>query len=105
MNAARIGVLLVGVAILVANAVAVIAVLIVPRSSGKWAALPMRAVRGLFRKLALLARSYIGMDRILAMSEPVALVVLLGSWLVVTVLGFTLVNWGIDGSGQTYIGE
>jgi hypothetical protein len=101
MNAARIGVLLVGVAILVANAVAVIDVLIVPRSSGKWAALPMRAVRGLFRKLALLARSYIGMDRILAMSEPVALVVLLGSWLVVAILGFTLINWGIDGSGPT----
>ena len=55
----------------------------------------MHVVRAGFRQLARLARTYTGMDRILATSEPVALVVLLASWLTVAVLGFTLVNWGI----------
>ncbi len=98
MNAARVAVLLVGVAILALNAVGVIAVLIVPRSSAGLATYPMRGSRAVFRKLARLARSYNGMDRILAASEPVALVVLLASWLTVAVVGFTLVNWGIGSS-------
>ncbi len=38
------------------------------------------------------------MDRILAVSEPVALVTLLATWLAVTIVGFTLVNYGVDGT-------
>ncbi|MGD0312311.1 MAG: hypothetical protein ABSC90_07600 [Acidimicrobiales bacterium] len=96
MNPARIAVLVAGLAVLAVNASSVIVVLIVPRSHSSLAVYPMRAVRGVFRRIARLARSYSGMDRILGVSEPVALVSLLATWLVVTVLGFTLVNWGID---------
>jgi hypothetical protein len=95
MNAARLAVLLLGVAILVTNAVSVIAVLIVPRSASGLVTAPMHAVRLTFRRVAALARSYPAKDRILAISEPVALVVLLASWLAVAIVGFTLVNWGI----------
>jgi hypothetical protein len=98
MNAARITVLVVGAVVLVVNGIGVIVVLIVPRSSSGLAQYPMRAVRAGFRRLAKLARTYTGMDRILAISEPVALVMLLASWLTVAIVGFTLVNWGIGSS-------
>ncbi len=88
-------VLALGIMVLVVNAAGVIVVLIVPRSGSGLVAYPMRAVRALFRGLASLARRYATKDRILAISEPVALVVLLATWLTVTVVGFTLVNWGL----------
>jgi hypothetical protein len=97
MNGARLAVLAVGVVVLIVNAVSVIAVLIVPRAASGMVVViaPMRAVRATFRRLARLARTYSTMDRILAFSEPVALVTLLASWLTVAIVGFTLVNWGI----------
>ncbi len=96
MNAARVIVALVGIAVLVANAAGVVLVLIVPRSGSGLVTSPMRMVRALFSRLASLARDYPTKDRILAISEPVALIALLVGWLGVTVIGFTLVNWGID---------
>ena len=66
----------------------------------------MLVVRGTFRKVAQLTRTYPAKDRILAVSEPVALVVLLVTWLVMTMFGFTLVNWGIGtGSFPTAFSE
>ncbi len=87
--------------ILVANGAGVIAVLIVPRSTSGPAQYPMRAVRAGFRGAASLARSYATMDRILAISEPVALVALLTTWLTVAMIGFTLINWGMGNSTLT----
>ncbi len=98
MNAGRLAVLVIGAAVLITNTASVIAVLIVPRSASGMVTAPMRAVRATFRRLAGLARSYPAKDRVLAISEPVALVVLLVSWLTVAVAGFTLVNWGIGDS-------
>jgi hypothetical protein len=98
VNAARIVALVAGVAVLTLNAVSVIVVLIVPRSGSSLVTYPMRTVRNAFRRVARLARSYPAMDRILAVSEPVALVTLLATWLAVTIVGFTLVNYGVDGS-------
>jgi hypothetical protein len=95
MNVARVAVLVAGAAVLVINAAGVIAVLIVPRSASGLPQTPTRAVRAIFRQFAKRARSYTTMDRILAISEPVALVMLLASWLGVTIVGFTLVNWGL----------
>jgi hypothetical protein len=95
VNAARVAVLALGVILLVANAVGVITVLIVPRSTSGVTRYPVRAVRAVFRGMAGLARTYATQDRILAASEPVALVVLLATWLSVAIVGFTLVNWGI----------
>jgi hypothetical protein len=97
VNAARALVLVIGVAVLIFNAAGVIAVLIVPRSAAGLPQYPLRVVRAAFRWLARMARSYSLKDRILAVSEPVALVMLLASWLAVTVVGFTLVNWGLGG--------
>lgn len=79
MNAARIVGQMAGIAILVISTVIVITVLIVPRSASGLAGFPMRVVRATFRRISLLARSYPSKDRILALSEPVALVVLLAS--------------------------
>jgi hypothetical protein len=98
VNVARIAALVAGIAILSLNAFSVIVVLIVPRSGSSMLTYPMRVVRATFRRVARLARSYPTMDRILAVSEPVALVVLLATWLTVAIVGFTLVNYGIDGS-------
>jgi hypothetical protein len=95
MSALRDVVLLVGIAVLVANAYSVLTVLIVPRAATSRMAYPMALVRGLFRRTALVARTYTTQDRILALSEPVALMVLLATWLILTAIGFTLVNWGI----------
>jgi hypothetical protein len=102
VNAARIVALVAGVAILALNAMSVIMVLIVPRAGSSLATYPMRGVRAVFRRLAGLARSYPASDRILAVSEPVALVSLLVTWLVVTIAGFTLVNYGVDGAGASH---
>ena len=98
MNAAHIIALVAGIAVLSLNATSVIVVLIVPRSGTSMITYPMRVVRATFRRVARLARTYPTMDRILAVSEPVALVVLLATWLTVTIAGFTLVNYGIDGT-------
>src|ERR1035441_6249061 len=57
MNAARIIVLILGIAILLINAALVITTLIVPRSASGLASLPMRVVRATFRRISLLARA------------------------------------------------
>jgi hypothetical protein len=97
----RAVVLVAGMAVLVVNAAGVIVVLIVPRAGSGLVAYPMRAMRAVFRRLASLAHTYPVQDRILAISEPVALVVLLATWLTVTVVGFTLVNWGLGANPFT----
>jgi len=95
VTALRLAVLLAGIVVLVADAYSVLTVLIVPRAASSRLAYPMVLARGLFRRVATLARTYATQDRILALSEPVALIVLLTTWLTMAVLGFTLVNWGI----------
>ncbi|HEX7460304.1 MAG TPA: hypothetical protein VF279_06720, partial [Acidimicrobiales bacterium] len=77
MTALRILVLLLGIAVLLGTANSVLAVLIVPRPATSLVLYPVLIVRGTFRKVAQLTRTYPAKDRILAVSEPVALVVLL----------------------------
>ncbi len=95
MDAARLAVLVAGIVVLVADAYSVLTVLIVPRAAHGVVTYPMVAVRALFRQAALPARTYATKDRVLALSEPVALIVVLTTWLCLAVAGFTLVNWGI----------
>jgi hypothetical protein len=97
MSPARIVALVVGVAVLLFDGTAVIKLLIVPRAAGRWMSMPIRAVRRVFSRMALLARTYDGLDRVLAASEPVALVLQLASWLAIAVFGFTLIDWGLWG--------
>ncbi len=87
--------LAVGVAVLVANTAGVVRVLIVPRPAGSTATAPMRVVRAVFGQLARLPKHYETKDRLLALSEPVALVTLLATWLVIATGGFTLLDWGL----------
>ena len=100
MNAGRIIALLVGVVVLLGTLGSVIRVLIVPRAgSSRVTTYPMRCSRAAFRRVAQLSATYTRSDRILAMSEPVALLVLLATWLFLTLVGFTFVDYGVDGSG------
>jgi hypothetical protein len=95
-------VLVLGVAVLVLNATAVIRTLVVPRPPAKgFSVISVLAIRSVFRRIASLARDFESKDRILVLSEPVALIGLLVSWLVVTAFGFTLVNWGIGNQSFT----
>ena len=98
MNVGRVVVLLAGVTILVLNAAGVIVVLIVPRTVSGPARIPLKTVRWAFSAVSSLFRNYTAKDRILALSEPVAMMVLLASWLAITVFGFTLVDWGLGTS-------
>ena len=106
MTAVRILVLLVGIVILLGTANSVLTVLIVPRPAASLLVYPMIVVRTTFRKVAQLIPTYVAKDRVLAMSEPVALVALLVTWLTMSMFGFTLVNWGIGtGSFATAFSE
>jgi hypothetical protein len=106
MTAVRLLVLLVGVVVLLGTATSVLTVLIVPRPATGLVLYPVLIVRGAFRKVAQLTRTYQAKDRILAVAEPVALVVLLITWLTMTMVGFTMVNWGIGtGSFATAFSE
>jgi hypothetical protein len=91
----RIVVLLAGIAVLLGDAYSVLTVLIVPRAASSWLTYPMVATQAVFRRVAMLARTFTAKDRVLALSEPVALIVLVTTWLTMAVIGFTLVNWDI----------
>jgi len=97
MTAGRSLVLMAGIVVLIGNAASVIRVLIVPRPAASgpttWSA---RIIRFGFRQFAGLSRTYVTKDRVLALSEPIALLSLLASWLAITVLGFGLVTWGLN---------
>jgi hypothetical protein len=99
VSVGRILALLAGVTVLLGTLISVIRVLIVPRPGVSLVTYPMRLSRSAFRRAARMARTYPSADRILATSEPVALVVLLATWLLSTLVGFTLVDYGVAGSG------
>ncbi len=102
----RLLVLLAGIVVLLGTARSVLMVLIVPRPATSVVLYPVLVVRACFRRVANLTRTYVAKDRVLAISEPVALVVLLITWLLMAMVGFTLVNWGIgDGSFTTSFSE
>ena len=101
MTAERLLVLLAGVVILLGTARSVLTVLIVPRPASSVVVYPVLVVRAVFRQVSQLARTYAAKDRVLAVAEPVALVILLITWLVMTMVGFTLVNWGIGHASLT----
>ncbi|HEX3459568.1 MAG TPA: hypothetical protein VHT49_01575 [Acidimicrobiales bacterium] len=98
MTAANDLVLVIGILVLALDAASVIRLLIVPRPASSLLTLPMVWMRSGFRHLSQLAKTYPGKDRILSVSEPVALMVLLGTWLATAVLGYALVIWGLGGA-------
>ncbi len=97
MTAGRALVLLAGVVVLLVNAAGVIRVLIVPRPTvGGLTTWAMRLTRFGFRQIADLTRTYTTQDRVLALSEPSALISLLATWLAFSVVGFGLIMWGLN---------
>ncbi len=92
MTFVRVVVLLAGIVVLLGTANSVLTVLIVPRPATSLVVYPVLVVRTAFRRVSHLTRTYPAKDRVLALSEPVALVVLLITWLAMTMVGFTLVN-------------
>ncbi len=103
MIAVRDLVLAGGLLVLLVDAANVIRVLIVPRAASGLSTITMRGVRICFRRITHLAKEYQTKDRILALSEPVALVVLLVTWLVLAVVGFSLVLWGIGADSHVTV--
>lgn len=97
MTALRIAAFAIGVVILIVNLLSVIMVMIVPRGASGLATFPMRVVRATFRSLARQARTYRTQDRILALAEPMALVAMLISWLIIALVGFAFLIWAISG--------
>ena len=58
-------------------------------------------VRHLFQLIARPSMPYERRDRILALYSPLALVTTLGAWLVLVLLAYTLIFWGVDHQGWT----
>ncbi|MGH9131549.1 MAG: hypothetical protein ACRDWV_07730, partial [Acidimicrobiales bacterium] len=72
-------------------------VLLVPRASrSRLARAVLEAVRRAFRRAAGLAESYASKDRRLAVCEPVGLLVLLGSWVGMALVGYALILWPLE---------
>jgi len=85
-----------GIVVLVVDAGSVVRVLIVPRSPARGLSLlAVRLTRTVFRAVARSRRRFSATDRILALSEPIALLMLLATWLGLDVIGFTLVDLGL----------
>ena len=101
MTVLRVVAVVLGIGVLMIDAYSVLTVLIVPRAASSRLTYPMVLSRSLFRTLSQLSRTYATQDRILALSEPVALITLLTTWLAMSVLGFTLIIWGI--SSQAFV--
>jgi hypothetical protein len=96
----RIALVAVGVVVLFVTAGGVVRVLIVPRPPAHGlSTLSMRLVRRTFRRAARIRRTYAARDALLVLSEPVALVALLVSWMALTVVGFALLLWGDGATG------
>jgi hypothetical protein len=106
MTVARVVVVIVGLVVLAVDATAVVRTLIVTRPPGRPLSLPIRTVRRAFYGAARHTRTYGARDRVLAVMEPIALVVQLAVWLTVAMLGFALLFWGFwGGSFDAAFGE
>lgn len=89
-----------GIVILVAMATGVVRVLIVPRPPRRVLSTGvLRGVRGLFRLAARPLRTYEAKDHLLAVEEPVALLVQLVWWVAMAFLGYGLILWPLEPGG------
>lgn len=81
-----------GILVLAAMSVSVLRVLLVPRASrSRFARLVLSAVRWIFRRVARWPEAYATKDRLLAVCEPVGLLVLLASWVGMALAGYALI--------------
>lgn len=92
----RVVIAVLGCALVVATLVSAIKTVVVPRSSPslitRWM---FRAMRRVFSLVAHPNRSFETRDRVLALFGPVSLVMLPGVWVVLAILGFMGILWGM----------
>ncbi len=90
-----------GVGVLVTMAVSVLRMLLVPRASRSVLARSvLSAVRWAFWRGARLSEAYSAKDRLLAAGEPVGLLVLLGTWVGMTLVGYALILLPLEPRGS-----
>jgi hypothetical protein len=88
----------VGAAVVVASILSAIRATILPRGvQGRISGASVRLVRAAFQLWAKPTSSYESRDRIMAMLGPVALLSLLFTWVVLIMVGFTLMFLGVTG--------
>ncbi|MCU1485224.1 MAG: hypothetical protein JWN67_1970 [Actinomycetia bacterium] len=85
-----------GAAIVVATFFSAVATFVVPRGvPARLTRLVFRGLRGLFDVRVKLARTYEAGESVMAWYAPLSLLLLVGTWLLLTMLGFTLVFRGL----------
>lgn len=86
----------VGTAIVMTTVLSAVATLVVPRGlAARLTAVVFRSVRALFRVRVKFARTYEASESVMAWYAPMTMLVLVATWLVLTVIGFTFVFRGL----------
>ncbi len=87
-------------AILVASTVgSAITAVVVPRGTRSWTnALVARSVGAVLGLIAARRKRYEDADRLLALEAPLSLILLVATWLVLVLAGFSLMLWALDPS-------
>ena len=87
---------LAGALMVAGSLLSAIRTIVLPRSApDKLARLVFVSIRILFRLRLQVTRSYLERDSVMALYTPISLLVLLATWMVLTVIAYTLVFWGI----------
>jgi hypothetical protein len=91
----RIGVLVVGVAVVVSTLASAVRTVVVPRATQSWLTrVHFLTLRRVFDVLARPSRSFVVRDRVMALYAPLALVMLPAVWVALVIAGFTAIFWG-----------
>jgi hypothetical protein len=103
MLALRILAVVVGAAMVLASIVSAVKTIVMPRArSSAVTRSVFLALRPVFQVLARRASGPEQRDRILSGYAPVALIATLATWLVLVLVGFTLIFWGLEDAGWWY---
>jgi len=96
MIVVRAAVALAGAALVVATVLSAVKTVVLPRSSRSFISRSLFVtVRRVFERVAHEGRDFARRDKILALYGPLSLVMLPGVWVLLVLLGFTAVFWGV----------
>jgi hypothetical protein len=97
LEIARIGALLAGLYIVVGTLLSAVNTFVVPRSMNtRLTRFVFRVSRGLFNLRVRTAKTYEDRDRIMALYAPLTLLALPAVWLILNLIGFTLIDWAVE---------
>ena len=98
--ALRVFVVLVGTVMVAASIASAVKTIVMPRASASAITRSVfLAMRQMFRLIARGASGPEQRDRLLAGYAPIALIATLATWLVLVLVGFTLIFWGLEDAG------